>query len=113
MTDTNDEITEVFDRLSHHGVKEARLEFEIKGDHSIDLDSKFHLKDDGSIEMEEKDGVLSCVMDSIVLEIAVSLDKDGTVIFDVPKQEMFFDQHDDHLPRALSFHAVKRRWVLL
>ena len=38
MTDTNDEITEVFDRLSHHGVKEARLEFEIKGDHSIDLD---------------------------------------------------------------------------
>jgi hypothetical protein len=67
MTDTNDEITEVFDRLSHHGVKEARLEFEIKGDHSIDLDSKFHLKDGGSIEMEEKDGVLSCVMDSIVL----------------------------------------------
>ena len=46
-------------------------------------------------------------------EIAVSLDKDGTVIFDVPKQEMFFDQHNDHLPRALSFHAVKRRWVLL
>ena len=70
MTDTNDEITEVFDRLSHHGVKEARLEFEIKGDHSIDLDFKFHLKDGGSIELEEKDGVLSCVMDSIVLEIA-------------------------------------------
>ena len=113
MTDTNDEITEVFDRLSHHGVKEARLEFEIKGDHSIDVDAEFHLNGGGSIEMEDKDGVLSCVMDSIVLEIAGSLDKDGTVILDVPKQEMFFDQHDDHLPRALSFHAVKRRWVLL
>ena len=48
---------------------------------------------------------LSCVMDSIVLEIAVSLDKDGTVIFDVSKREMLFDQHDEHLPRVLSFQA--------
>ena len=54
---TKDDIAEVFDRLSHHGVKEARLEFEIKGDHSIDVDAEFHLKDGGSIEMGEKDGV--------------------------------------------------------